>query len=148
MSSPAPSLMSDLPEGYVVSLSQLSSLQLEADRIIKWFEEHTDGNQWIVVLGLSTTTIETLTNDRGGLDGVPYRFQWEGTTGLVKIIAGVRHGIVTGQFTAVVHDQLRTMGLSRRDLAWSGSTTYRFGTHKGIEADNAYLPPSRYARPI
>ncbi|OQE30315.1 hypothetical protein PENFLA_c003G05910 [Penicillium flavigenum] len=118
MSNPVPSLISDLPEGHVVLLPQLSRLQLEADRIIKWFEEHTDGNQWIVVLGLSTATIETLTSDRGGLEGVPYRFQWEGTTGLIKIIAGVGHGVVTEQFTA------------------------------GKEADNAYLPPSRYAQPI
>ncbi|OQE79129.1 hypothetical protein PENNAL_c0053G07208 [Penicillium nalgiovense] len=149
MSNPVPSPISDLPEGHVVLLSQLGRLQLEADRIIKWFEEHTDGNQWIMVLGLSTTTIETLTScDRGSLNGVPYRFQWEGTTGLIKIMAGVGHEVVTEQLTAVVHDQLRTMGLSRRDLAWFGSTTYQFGTNKGKEADNAYLPPSRYARPI
>ncbi|KAJ6187549.1 hypothetical protein N7519_002457 [Penicillium mononematosum] len=148
MSNPVPSLISDLPEEHVVSLPQLGRLQLEADWIVKWFEKHSDGNQWIVVLGLSTATIETLTSDRGGLDRVAYRFQWEGTTGLIKIIAGVGHGVVTEQFTAVVHDQLRTMGLPRRDFAWFRSTTYRFGTNKGKEADKAYSPPSRYARPI
>ncbi|KAJ5836189.1 hypothetical protein N7447_002215 [Penicillium robsamsonii] len=130
MSDPAPTLMPGLPEGYVVSFSRLTRLRHEARRIIEWFEHHTDGNQWIVVLGLSLTTNETLTTDCNALNGVPYQFQWEGTTGLIKLTPRGEHEIVTSQFTMVVHDELKSIGLPRK------------------EADNSYLPPSRHIRPI
>ncbi|CAG8888251.1 unnamed protein product [Penicillium egyptiacum] len=148
MSDPAPTLMSDLPEGHVVSFSRLRTLRQEARRIAEWFEEHTDGNQWIVVLGLSTPIIETLTTDRDALNGVTYRFQWEGTTGLIKVVPKGQHEIVTSQIVAVVRDELRAMGLPRKEVIWVRSTTYRSGTSKGKEADDAYPPPSRHARPI
>ncbi|KAJ5534073.1 hypothetical protein N7527_000327 [Penicillium freii] len=147
MSGPAPTLMSGLPEGYVVSFSRLRTLRHEARRIIEWFEDHTNGNQWIVVLGLSSTIIETLTTDRNALNGVTYRFQWEGTTGLIKVVPRREHEIATSQFTMVIHDELKAMGLPRKEVVWVGSTTYRSGTSKGKEADNSYLPPSRHTRP-
>ncbi|CAI7617748.1 unnamed protein product [Penicillium palitans] len=121
--------MSDLPRGYVISFS-LGSLRHESRRIIEWFKDHTSGNQWIVVFGLSSKIIETLTTDRNALHGIPYRFQWEGTTGLIKVVPRGEHEIATSQFTTVIHDELKTMGLPRK------------------EADNSYLPPSRYTRPI
>ncbi|KAJ5130566.1 uncharacterized protein N7515_006605 [Penicillium bovifimosum] len=147
MSDPAPTLMSDLPQGYVISFS-LRSLRHEARWILEWFEDHTSGNQWIVVLGLSSTIIETLTTKRNALHGVPYRFQWEGTTGLIKVVPRGEHEGATSQFSMVIHDELKAMGLPRREVFWLGSTTYHFGTNKGKEADNSYLPPSRHARPI
>ncbi|CAG8310884.1 unnamed protein product [Penicillium nalgiovense] len=147
MSDPAPTLMSGLPPGYVISFS-LRSLRHEARRIIEWFKDHNSGNQWIVVFGLSSTIIETLTTDRNALNGVPYRFQWEGTTGLIKVVPRGEHEIATSQFTTVIHDELKSMGLPRKEVVWVGSKTYHSGTSKGKEADNSYLPPSRHARPI
>ena len=70
-----PTLISDLPQAHVVSCSQLSHLRLEALQISKWFEDHTDSNQWIVVRSLSTPVIEALTSDHGGLEGITFRFQ-------------------------------------------------------------------------
>ncbi|KXG54575.1 uncharacterized protein PGRI_077190 [Penicillium griseofulvum] len=146
MSDPAPILISGLPRGYLVS-SSLSTLRHEAYRIIEWFKDHTSGNQWIVVLDLSPTLIETLTTDRNALNGVTYRFQWEGPTGLIKVVPRGEHEIAISQFTTVIHDKLKAMGLPRREVVWVGSKTYHSGT-KGMEADNSYLPPSRHARPI
>lgn len=147
MSDPAPTLMSDLPLDYVISFS-LRSLRHEARRIIEWFQDHTDGNQWIVVIGLTSILIETLTTGRNALNGVPYRFQWEGTTGLIKVVPRGEHEIATSQFTTVIHDELKAMGLPRKEVVWVGSKTYRSGTSSGKEADNSYLPPSRHTRPI
>jgi hypothetical protein len=146
MSDPALSLISGLPRDYVVS-SSLSTLHHEAYQIIEWFKDHTSGNQWIVVLDLSSTLIETLTTDRNALNGVTYRFQWEGQTGLIKVVPRGEHEIATSQFTTVIHDELKAMGLPRKEVVWVGSKTYHSGT-KGIEGDNSYLPPSRHARPI
>ncbi|KGO67991.1 hypothetical protein PITC_028930 [Penicillium italicum] len=148
MSGPAPTLMSGLPEGYVVSFSRLEKLRHEARRILEWFENQTNGNQWIVVLDLSPKIIEILTTDRNALNGVTYRFQWEGTTGLIKVVPRREHEIAISQFTMVIHDELKAMGLPRKEVVWVGSTTYRSGTSKGNEADNSYLPPSRHTQPI
>ncbi|KAJ5926168.1 hypothetical protein N7516_007941 [Penicillium verrucosum] len=130
MSDPAPTLMSDLPLDYVISFS-LRSLRHEARRIIEWFQDHTDGNQWIVVIGLTSILIETLTTGRNALNGVPYRFQWEGTTGLIKVVPRGEHEIATSQFTTVIHDELKAMGLP---LAKKLTTRT--------------CPPSRHTRPI
>ncbi|KAJ6138170.1 hypothetical protein N7471_004656 [Penicillium samsonianum] len=78
---------------------------LKARQIIKWFEEHSDSNQWIVVLGLSTTPIDTVTSDRSGLAEITYRFQWEGFTGLIKVVPTAEHEIVTDEFVEAVRDQ-------------------------------------------
>jgi hypothetical protein len=87
MSDPPPTLMTDLPRDYVTSFS-LGSLRHEARRIMGWFKNHTNGNQWIVFIGLSPETIETLADERNALNGVPYSFQWEGTTGLKVVPRG------------------------------------------------------------
>lgn len=42
----ASSLMSGLPEGRIVrTFSRMKALQVEARDIMKWFEDHDDGNQ-------------------------------------------------------------------------------------------------------
>ncbi|CDM36080.1 hypothetical protein DTO013E5_5559 [Penicillium roqueforti] len=143
-----PTLMSDLPQGHVVSFSRLRRLRLEALQISKWFEEHTDGNQWIVVLGLSTPVIEALTSDHGGLGGIAFRFQWEGSTGLIKVVPRSEHEVATDKFTEVIRDSYKAMGVPSEGTAWIGSTTYRSGMRKGKEADNGYVPPSRCTHPI
>ena len=143
-----PTLMSDLPQGHVVSFSRLRRLRLEALQISKWFEDHTDGNQWIVVLGLSTPVIEALTSDHGGLGGITFRFQWEGSTGLIKVVPRSEHDIATNKFVEMIRDHYRAMGTSQIGSAWAGATTYRSGMRAGKEADNCYVPPSRCTRPI
>ncbi|KAJ5130568.1 uncharacterized protein N7515_006607 [Penicillium bovifimosum] len=134
MSDPAPTLMSDLPQGYVISFS-LRSLRHEARRILEWFKDHTSGSQWIVVLGLSSTMIETLTTERNALHDVPYRFQWEGTTGLIEVVPRGEHEGATSQFSMVIHDELKAMGLPREvvwEVVWVGSKRYRSETTSSV----------------
>lgn len=58
-----------------------------------------------MVLGLSTTPIDTVTSDRSGLAEITYRFQWEGFTGLIKVVPTAEHEIVTDKFVEAVRDQ-------------------------------------------
>ncbi|CAG8892280.1 unnamed protein product [Penicillium egyptiacum] len=133
--------MSGLPEGRIVrTFSRMGTLQVEARNILKWFEDHDDGNQWIVVLGLPPNIIERLDNDpHTSLGGVTYRFQWEQTTGLIKVVSSHIHEGVTRQFANFVTSKLVGMGIP----LWFGATTYRFSAGKGKQGDDVFVPPSR-----
>jgi hypothetical protein len=139
---PASSLMSGLPEGRIVrTFSRMKALQVEARNIMKWFEDHDDGNQWIVVLGLRPNIIEKL--DNHSLGEVNYRFQWEQTTGLIKVVPSGPHEGATHQFSTLVTSKLIAMGIPSHECPWFGSTTYRPDVGKGKEGDNIFVPRSR-----
>ncbi|KGO67749.1 hypothetical protein PITC_000870 [Penicillium italicum] len=139
------SLISDLPDDHIVHIfSHPKSLKVEADKIIEWFEQNDDGNQWIVVLGLRPSTIEMLSNDRRtSLGGISYRFQWEGSCGLIKVVPSGSHQLATGRFVDVVKSKLLAMGITYGESMWLGSTTYKFAIGKGKEGDQTFVPPSR-----
>lgn len=128
---PASSLMPGLPEGRIVrTFSRM-----------KWFEDHDDGNQWIVVLGLRPNIIEKL--DNHSLGGVNYRFQWEQTNGLIKVVPSGPYEGATYQFSTLVTSKLIAIGIPSHECPWFGSTTYRPTVGKGKEGDNIFVPRSR-----
>jgi hypothetical protein len=118
-------------------------LQEAADSVLETLEANDcDGNQWILVLELTKEAIERLDNGRGCL-GVNFRFEWEGSTGLIKVIPGAAHEPLINDFTAKVASDLPNMGIYWTERRWIGATTYKPANNKGKGADQAFTPPSR-----
>ncbi|KAL4780853.1 hypothetical protein BJX76DRAFT_364024 [Aspergillus varians] len=142
------SLISGLPTGYVVrTFSRFQRLQSDAKEILQSLKENHDGNQWLVVLGLSRSTIQKLDDDHGSLGGVEYRFQWEGTSGLIKVLPSYTHDMTTDMVTRTIDDKLSAMGIRTVDRRWAGTSTYKPTTTKGKQGDQAFVPPSRCPSP-
>lgn len=134
------------PEHVVQVFSKRARLQAEAEAVRDSLcRNECHGNQWILVLGLSKATIDSLASDKRLLEGIDYRFQWEGTTGLLKIVSpSAAHERINSDFTILVNDKLAAMGIHRNDRRWGLATAYwpTIG-NKGKEADQTFLPPNR-----
>ncbi|KAJ5588313.1 hypothetical protein N7537_010991 [Penicillium hordei] len=101
--------MSDLLEGHIVrTFSRLKLLKVEAEKIMEWFEQNDDGNQWTVVLGLRGLTIKNLA----------YRFQWKGSMELIKVVPSGSYEAAADRFVDVVKSKLRAMGIPFEELLW------------------------------
>ncbi|KAF9251729.1 hypothetical protein DTO013E5_3844 [Penicillium roqueforti] len=143
-----PSLLQGLPAGYAVRVfSQLERLQADAGRILQLLQENKDGNQWLVVLGLSTSTIRKLDDDHSSLGGVEYRFQWEGSTGVIKVVPSHTHDMTTDQVTRSIDDRLSAMRIRSTNRKWAATSTYKPTPTKGKQGDQAFIPPSRCPSP-
>ncbi|KAJ5239170.1 hypothetical protein N7468_003789 [Penicillium chermesinum] len=139
--------MDCLPDGYIVrSFSRLSRLRVDAETILQLLQENQGGNQWLVVLGLPKSTIRKQDEGHGILGNVNYRFQWEGTTGLIQIALSPSHELVTGQLHTAIDRQLYAMGIEFDNAIWLGHTTYKPTPTRGKQGDQVFVPPSR--RPI
>lgn len=113
-------LTAALPLEHIVRVfSTRARLQTEAQAVLDSLNiNEWDGNQWILVLGLSKSVIDRLNNDKGFLAGIYYRFQWEGTTGLIKIVPSASHEQINSDFTALVSEKLAAMGIHRNRRRW------------------------------
>ncbi|KAJ5963493.1 uncharacterized protein N7479_003369 [Penicillium vulpinum] len=142
------SLRLRLPPGHVVLKFSLSGIRIEGKKICESLKENSDGNQWIVILGLTPKAIEILDDERcDDLGGISYRFRWEGSTGLIKVIPpGMIHGIVRQNLSSVIGRKLESMGLSWKEWRWIGRATHKPAApvSKGKQADQAFIPPSRF----
>jgi hypothetical protein len=135
---------STLPDDHVTRVfSSMKRLAAAANEVFTSLNKQESSNQWILVLGLSAATIKRLADDHRCLDGINYRFQWEGTSGLIKVVPSARHEIITAHVVDCVKDVFNTMGITWRDGEWVGATTYKPSPAKGKEPDNAFVPPSR-----
>ncbi|GFF30573.1 hypothetical protein IFM51744_01179 [Aspergillus udagawae] len=137
----------DISDGVTLTITRTYSgfkqLRQAADSVLKTLEANDcDGNQWILVLGLTNEAIERLDNDRGCL-GVNFRFEWEGSTGLIKVIPGAAHESLVNDFTMKVASDLQNMGIHWTERRWIGATRYRPANNNGKEGDQAFTPPSR-----
>ncbi|KAJ5542786.1 hypothetical protein N7461_008789 [Penicillium sp. DV-2018c] len=101
-------LMGGLPPEHVVrTFSGLKNLQIEANKVLESLKETGNGNQWIVVLGLSARAIQEFDEEHGSsLGGIQYRFQWEGITGLIKVVPSKAHDATTDKVTRVIDRKL------------------------------------------
>lgn len=77
-------LTNGLPPDHIIS--QMGRLRTSAQCVFATLRANDhDGNQWIVVHNLTPTAVDKLYNDNNILR-IPFRFQLEGTTGLIRII--------------------------------------------------------------
>ncbi|KAJ6104736.1 hypothetical protein N7523_011056 [Penicillium sp. IBT 18751x] len=141
------SLIANLPLGYVMrSFTTFKQLQIDTSNILKVLQDNEEnGNQYLVLLGLSKRGIERLENQ--GLSGLDYRFQWEGTVGLIKVVPSHAHDATTDQVTRTIDEYLMAMGFRSVDRKWAMTTTYKPTASKGKQADQCFIPPCRRASP-
>lgn len=141
-------LVAGLPAEHSIHVfSNRERLQAEAHEVLNALARNQwDGNQYILVLGISKSVIDKLDNDKDFLGGIDYRFQWEGTAGLIRIIPSAPHEQINSDFTVLVGEQLAGMGVHRSERRWGLATTYRpsAGTgNKGKQGDQIFLPTPR-----
>jgi hypothetical protein len=124
--------------------SPLEGLQVEAEKVLESLKENGNGNQWITVLNLSAQMIHKLDEEHNSsLGGIEYRFQWEGTTGLIKVVPSQAHNATTDKVTRRIDRQLDAMGLNWSEAVWLATATYKPTASKGKQPDQAFLPPAR-----
>ncbi|OQE22815.1 hypothetical protein PENFLA_c012G09152 [Penicillium flavigenum] len=139
------SLMSALPPDHIVrTFSHFKGLRLEAEQILKSLTEIGDGNQFMVILNLSARTIKELDEEHHrSLGAINYRFQWEGTTGLIKVVPSERHDATSNNLSRAIDRKLTAMGIRWSEMIWAGTSTYKPTAGAGKQGDQAFLPPAR-----
>lgn len=131
----------------VHSFRSIKQLRTAMYAVLASLENKESTDQWVLVIGLSQNAITRLDEDHSCL-GINYRFQWNGTKGLIKVIPTAEHETVTTRMVLSVNDALSTMGLDWGDAEWVGTTTYKRGVGTGQQPDNAFVPPSRCTTPV
>jgi hypothetical protein len=141
--------LAGLPEGYeLVTFTNFKKLAQAAIYIFNQLDTHEDeGNQFLVVLGLSSHARDRLINRKDNL-GVSFRFMWDGSIGILKVLPSRTHSATTSELRAEIAEKIDSMGVHRLQTAW-GSTTTHEGTvsTKGKEADESFHPPPRFPVP-
>lgn len=113
------------PDHIVRQFNQMCRLRPVARKVLDSSRANKDdGNQWIVVHSLTDKAIDKLDNDKNTLR-VSFRFQWEETTGLIRLFRPNSHAAILGGFWCVVNDHFHEMGTPRYDKLWLGATTHR-----------------------
>lgn len=144
--SPVVSLTHGLPDGYMVRpFGESARLNVDVAEVLRRFQDNGDGNQWILLVALSSGTIEKLGNQEYPLEELNYRFQWDGTIGLIKVIVASSHVSTTDQLTRSIDHHISAMRNPQRETKWVANTAYKPTATKGKQADQAFLPSSRFS---
>jgi hypothetical protein len=139
-----PSLIRGLPHDYIAtSFSKLEYLCELAELISESLKENRGGNQWLLVSGLPAPMTRKLDGEARDTLGPSYRFQWEGSTGLIKVIPpSFGHGVIINELRMAMWEKFHDMGIGLREYCWGGRTTF-MPTKKGKQADEIFSPRHR-----
>lgn len=143
-------IMTGLPSNYaLVHFHRFQQIKTAAKQVLDALVEDTEGNQFIVVLGLPETARQRLDSEENYLDGISFRFMWESNTGLIKVIPTAEHEVILdairGEFEFICRSQ---MGIPKNEITFGMATTHKptIG-NKGKQPDQCFWPPSRKPRP-
>ncbi|OOG00576.1 hypothetical protein ASPCADRAFT_401557 [Aspergillus carbonarius ITEM 5010] len=139
-------LLLGLPNDYITQdFSDFETLQEEARAIQKSLNaNHNEGNQWLLIRNLPKSAICELTGDISPIPDIDYCFEWDGPTGLLKVIHSrfVHEQIIT-RITGIIDHQLKYMGVPGHDEGRFHKHT-PFGTlNYGKNGDWIFTPPAR-----
>lgn len=140
-----PSVMTALPTDAVVRVfKRLQHVKLEAETIVQKFEQDAQysGNQFLVLLKLPSQMAERLFNDHRCLEGIDYRFEFEGDTGVLRLVPGYKHEYTKTSLLQKINLQLGRMGLNEY-YRWGGATRYK-STARGKEGEQVFSPAQRW----
>ncbi|KAJ5895437.1 hypothetical protein N7495_007128 [Penicillium taxi] len=139
-SSSSCSLLHDLPSNYVIrTFSTLKQVSQDVD-ISKNLEDQEDANQFLVLLGLNPRIIHQLDESHRHLFGANFRFEWEGSVGVIKIVPCNTHEVSTERSKSIMDTQLIQMDIIRpSNRRWVGTTSYT-STNSGKQPDQAFVP--------
>ncbi|KAB8256870.1 hypothetical protein BDV32DRAFT_160873 [Aspergillus pseudonomiae] len=134
--------LSGLPHNHrTETFSNWRRLSAAINMVYEQLVEHCgEGNQWIIVLGLSRNAIQRLGDERSR-DGISFRFEHDGSTGIIKV-PGPGHEITTDRVKTKISFLMLRMGIE--DQYWVAATRYQAtGGSKSKEGDQGFLPPAR-----
>ncbi|GIJ99687.1 hypothetical protein Aspvir_003689 [Aspergillus viridinutans] len=141
-------LTANLPEDHIlVQFTTLENLQQTAERVHDSLNETGDGNQFILVLGLTTKACIELDSEERALSGIPYRFMFDNTAGVIKILT-YGHDVMTINITRQIDLFCNRMGMDpTAEFSWGGTTTRLLCARtKGKQPDGCLFPKARIQR--
>ena len=92
-----PSVVSGLPENHVIGdFSSIKAAIADARAILDNLNKNTDsGNQYLLILSLPNVICVNLDANKNTLDGIPFRFMFDGPSTLMKVIPPFAHDAST-----------------------------------------------------
>lgn len=138
-------VVAELPPGYEeMWRPTLTRVKRAAKAVERRLLEDDHNNQWIVLRSMTEELRALLDNDKRAL-GVEFRFQWDHSTGIIKVIPSIAHDVTTTNVFLMIRDQAIAMGVNSTEMAWMATSTHR-GISNGKEPDQALSPGAR--RPL
>ena len=138
--------MAGLPGDYVLQhFNNIKFLENIAEDVLNNLDRNNNqGNQWLVVLGLTQSACDRLSGDEPRLRGIPYRITLNGSVGILKVIPGWLHEGITGDFHNQLERLFGVMGVPPDDYAWRRATSYTgFIFSRRKEPDECLVPRTR-----
>ncbi|PWY94595.1 hypothetical protein BO94DRAFT_610012 [Aspergillus sclerotioniger CBS 115572] len=138
-----PGMLLGLPVGYVTKdFINFETLQEDARAIQQALNTNKNqGNQWLLIRNLTDVAISRLASDESPIPDIGYCFEWDGSTGLLKIIhSSFLHEEIFTRLAGTIDHQLKYMnapgGRFHKDTA--------YGTgQRGKSGDWVFTPPTR-----
>ncbi|KAF4154391.1 hypothetical protein CNMCM6936_008754 [Aspergillus lentulus] len=112
-------LTANLPDDHiVVQFTTLEDLQQTAERVHSSLNQTGNEHQFILILGLTENSRIELDSEERPLNGIPYRFMWENTAGILKILTN-GHDVVRLNITRAIDLFCSRMGMDpTAEFAW------------------------------
>lgn len=119
-----------------------------AEHVCDSLNDKGDGNQFILVLGLTKKARIELDSEERALDGIPYRFMLDNTAGISKVLTS-EHDAVTRDIIRQIDRLCVAMGIDPvHELSSGGNTTQLLcAGSKGKQPDGWCLPQAPAPRP-
>jgi hypothetical protein len=126
----------------VEPFTSLQRIQFDGENILHRLQEDGDGNQWIIIVALDPSTIEKLSGKEQPLGGLNYRFQFQGSVGLMKFLPEYSD-TTANHLIQVIDRQISVRENPPRENMWSSLTMYKVAPNQGKQGDRTLLPWSR-----
>nr|XP_001389465.2 hypothetical protein ANI_1_2980014 [Aspergillus niger CBS 513.88] len=144
--SDAYTILAGLPASYQQRpFPSWKQLRNEVEAIYTQLEQNNwSGNQWLALTDMSQAAVNKLKEDHDLLAGISVRFMWIGTTGLIKVAAGVPHHFTTSELFRYIDCQCLQMGVPRTQYTWGNAVTLPDTlSTQGKQPDCCLFPPTR-----
>ncbi|KAI9926367.1 hypothetical protein MW887_004131 [Aspergillus wentii] len=138
--------LSDLPKDHILyTFITIKALENIAENILdKLDRNENQGNQYLVVLGLTKPAYARLAGDDPRLGSIPYRITLDGSIGIIKLIPSCSHQAVASDLQQQIQRILTTIGVPFSDYAWRRSAIYTgLSSSTQKEPDECLVPGSR-----
>ncbi|RHZ49643.1 uncharacterized protein CDV56_103353 [Aspergillus thermomutatus] len=139
-----PEMTANMPADHIViQFTNLKDLEHTAERVHDSLNKKGDGNQFIIIHGLTKKARKQLDSEERALDGIPYRFMFDNTTGIIKILT-YEHDAITINITRQIDLLCLAWGINPiAEFTWGMATTRLLcARSKGKQPDQCLFPNS------
>ncbi|OJJ35063.1 hypothetical protein ASPWEDRAFT_40195 [Aspergillus wentii DTO 134E9] len=142
-------ILSSLVDCPSIEWTSFDNLSVAARSILgNLLTSNESGNQFLILHNIPKHAIDRLFGEERILQGVEYRFSFEGSTGLLKIIPSYTHNFITRKLSGEIEWMVRSMGVPADDYNFGMRSAHYANTDisTGKEPDECFFPRSR--RPV